>query len=171
MFVRLKPYIVIAPPEEESAGKESGQAAGNGGAAASLPVELNRADSAALVAVNGIGPATASAILAYRERLGGFCNRRQVVETGVVTERNWERMKEQIWADSCAIRKIDINFAAPNAVARHPYITPRTLRKILRNRQLKGGWSTIEDMVEDNTLTNEESGRLAPYLHFGTVPL
>lgn len=171
MFARLKPYIVIAPPEEESAGKESGQAAGNGGAAASLPVELNRADSAALVAVSGIGPATASAILAYRERLGGFCNRRQVVETGVVTERNWERMKEQIWADSCAIRKIDINFAAPNAVARHPYITPRTLRKILRNRQLKGGWSTIEDMVEDNTLTNEEAGRLAPYLHFGTVPL
>ena len=31
MFARLKPYIVIAPPEEESAGKESGQAAGNGG--------------------------------------------------------------------------------------------------------------------------------------------
>ena len=93
------------------------------------------------------------------------------METGVVTERNWERMKEQIWADSCAIRKIDINFVAPNAVARHPYITPRTLRKILRNRQLKGGWSTIEDMVEDNTLTNEEAGRLAPYLHFGTVPL
>ena len=93
------------------------------------------------------------------------------MESGVVTERNWERMKEQIWADSCAIRKIDINFAAPNAVARHPYITPRTLRKILRKRQLKGGWSTIEDTVEDNTLTNEEAGRLAPYLHFGTVPL
>lgn len=171
MFARLERYIVIVPPETEAAGKESGQAAGSGGAAATLPVELNRADSAALVAVSGIGPATASAILAYRERLGGFCDRRQVAETGVVTERNWERMKEQIWADSCAIRKIDINFAAPNAVAGHPYIAPRTLRKILRNRQLKGGWSTIEDMVEDNTLTNEEAARLAPYLHFGTVPL
>ena len=59
-------------------------------------MELNRADSAALVAVSGIGPATASAILAYRERLGGFCNRRQVVETGVVTERNWDTSQQAI---------------------------------------------------------------------------
>lgn len=170
MFARLERYIVIASPDGAPDGKAEKPSDGSV-AAPALPLELNRADSAALVTVHGIGPVTAAAVLAYRERLGGFCDRAQVLETGVVTERNWERMKEQIWADSCAIRKIDINFAAPDAVAGHPYITPRMLRKILRNRQLKGGWSTIEDMVEDNTLTGEEAGRLAPYLHFGTVPL
>jgi DNA uptake protein ComE-like DNA-binding protein len=169
MFARLEPYIVIASAEGGGEEAEAGRVAR--GEVRSVPVELNRADSVALLAVRGIGPATASAILAYRERLGGFRDREQVTETGLVTERNWELMKEQIWADSCAIRKIDINFAAPNAVAKHPYVTPRILRKMLRNRQLKGGWSTIEDMVEDNTLTSEEAGKLAPYLHFGTVPL
>ena len=136
----------------------------------SLPLELNGADSVSLDAVPGIGGITAAAIIRYRERLGGYCRKEQVLETGVVTERNWERMREQIYADSCAIQKIDINFAAPNAVAEHPYITPRMLRRILRNRQLKGGWSTIEDMTEDNTLTKEETARLDPYLHFGPAP-
>ena len=171
MFGRLKNYICIAERRSDStavgaitaitAVVEQG---------VSLPLELNGADSVSLDAVPGIGGITAAVIIRYRERLGGYCRKEQVLETGVVTERNWERMREQIYADSCAIQKIDINFAAPNAVAEHPYITPRMLRRILRNRQLKGGWSTIEDMTEDNTLTKEEAARLAPYLHFGTAP-
>lgn len=166
MFDRLRDRIAIVPAE----GRPVGRVAEHEAVSSPGPVELNGADSAALDGVPGIGPATAAAVIAYRGRLGGFHDARQVLETGLVTERNWERMREQIWADSCKIRKIDINFAAPNTVADHPYIAPRTLRKILRNRQLKGGWSTIEDMIEDHTLTMEEAARLAPYLHFGPAP-
>ena len=166
MFDRLRDRIAIVPAE----GRPAGRGAEHEAVSLPGPVELNDADSAALDGVPGIGPATAAAVIAYRGRLGGFHDARQVLETGLVTERNWERMREQIWADSCKIRKIDINFAAPNTVADHPYIAPRTLRKILRNRQLKGGWSTIEDMIEDHTLTMEEAARLAPYLHFGPAP-
>ena len=39
-----------------------------------LPVEINGADSAALVAVRGIGPAFARSIIKYRDRLGGFAS-------------------------------------------------------------------------------------------------
>lgn len=161
MFDRLRDRIVIAPSSDPVPVRAERHA---------VRVELNGADSAALDGVPGIGPATAAAVIAYRERLGGYCDPAQVLETGIVTEQNWERMREQIWADSCKIRKIDINFATPNAVADHPYIAPRTLRKILRNRQLKGGWSTIEDMIEDHTVTTQEAARLAPYLHFGAAP-
>lgn len=155
MFARLKDRIVI---DTAFVGVRSGR---NG-----HKVDINSADSAELTSVRGIGPATAAAIVEYRQRLGGYCDVAQVAELDVVTERNWEMMKGQIFADSCAIRKIDINFAVPNAVAQHPYISAKLLRRILRNRQLKGGWSTIEDMIEDNTLTREEAERLAPYLHF-----
>lgn len=168
MFGRLQNYICIAESRPDSTAVSAIADVVEQGA--SLPLELNGADSVSLDAVPGIGGVTAAAIIRYREKLGGYCRKEQVLETGVVTERNWERMREQIYADSCAIQKIDINFAAPNAVAEHPYITPRMLRRILRNRQLKGGWSTIEDMTEDNTLTKEEAARLAPYLHFGTAP-
>jgi len=84
-----------------------------------------------------------------------------------VTESNYERILKQISVDSCRISKIDINFATPKALAEHPYIAPRTLRKILKRRQLKGGWSTLEEMIEDGILTREEADRLHPYLRFG----
>ena len=168
MFGRLQNYICIAESRPDSTAVSAIADVVEQGV--SLPLELNGADSVSLDAVPGIGGITAAVIIRYRERLGGYCRKEQVLETGVVTERNWERMREQIYADSCAIQKIDINFAAPNTVAEHPYITPRILRRILGNRQLKGGWSTIEDMTEDNTLTKEEAARLAPYLHFGTAP-
>lgn len=167
MFVRLRDYIVIRDASSnQSSGKTS---AVHNSVKASSPVEINSADSAQLVSVRGIGAKTAAAIIAYRKRLGGYYDAAQICETGVVSERNWDIIKEQIWADSCAIQKIDINFVAPNTVGKHPYLGGRILRKLLRNRQLKGGWSTIEDMLKDNTLTAEEAKKLAPYLQFRAI--
>ena len=132
-------------------------------------VELNSADSATLVALRGIGARTANDIIAYRERLGGFARVEQLADLAVMTERNYEQIITQIFVDSCKISKIDINFARPESLENHPYMTPRRLRKILKNRQLKGGWSTIEDMILDNTLTAEEAEKLSPYLHFSPI--
>ncbi len=153
----LEPYLLF--PERPAA---------DSGTAAIRRVELNTADSAALRSVAGIGPRTVGAILRYRERLGGFCRAEQLAEVPGVTERNYERILQQICCDCCEIRKIDVNFASPNELARHPYMAPRTLRKLLKHRQLKGGWSTAEEMIEQDILTREEAARLAPYLRFGT---
>lgn len=132
-------------------------------------IDINSADSATLVTVRGIGARTANDIIAYRERLGGFAKVEQLADLAVMTERNYEQIITQIFVDSCKISKIDINFARPESLENHPYMTPRRLRKILKNRQLKGGWSTIEDMILDNTLTAEEAEKLSPYLHFNPV--
>ena len=107
------------------------------------------------------------AIIRYRERLGGFYSVDQLAEVPQVTESNFERIVKQIYCDSFKIRKIDINFASPKVLGRHPYIAPQVLRKLLKARQLKGGWSTLEEMIEDGILTREEADRLHPYLRFG----
>ncbi|MCH5330704.1 MAG: helix-hairpin-helix domain-containing protein [Alistipes sp.] len=130
------------------------------------PVELNRADSAELVRVWGIGELTAGRIVAYRERLGGFVRVEQLAEVPGVTDRNYERILKQIYCDPCEIQKIDINFADAKKLERHPYIGPKAIRKITKIKQLKGGWSTAEEMVEDDIFTREEAERIAPYLEF-----
>lgn len=150
----LEPYIIF--PEQKPRPIEE-------------PVELNTADSAALRSVSGIGPKTVGAILAYRERLGGFLRAEQLAEVPGVTERNYEKILKQIYCDSCKIRKIDINFASPKVLGRHPYIAPQVLRKLLKARQLKGGWSTAEELIEEHIMTRKEAARLAPYLQFGSV--
>lgn len=149
----LEPYIIF--PER-------------GAAPVDEPVEINTADSATLRGVVGIGARTVVSIMNYRARLGGFVRLEQLAEVPGVTERNYEKILKQICCDSCEIRKIDINFATPKVLRRHPYIPPQKLRKLLKTRQLKGGWSTAEELVEDNILTREEAARLSPYLRFGT---
>lgn len=131
------------------------------------PVELNTADSARLRSVVGIGPKTVTAILRYRERLGGFCRTEQLAEVRGVTEANYEKILQQICCDSNEIQKIDINFAPAHVLERHPYLAPRTLRRLLKRRQLKGGWKSIREMIEHDILTEEEAARLRPYLVFG----
>lgn len=131
-------------------------------------IELNTADSASLVALRGIGPLSAGRILRYRQRLGGFARAEQLREVQGVLEENYRLILQQIFVDSSNIQKIDINFASPERMATHPYLPPRTLDKILKNRQLKGGWRSTRELEEQHILSGEQAARLAPYLCFGT---
>ena len=132
------------------------------------PVELNDADSAALRRIYGIGEKSVVAIMDYRRRLGGFVRAEQLAEIPQVLESNYEKILQQICIDSCKIRKIRINFASADEIGAHPYVRPRTLRRLLKQRQLKGGWTKIEEMVDENIMTRAEAERLAPYLRFDT---
>ena len=156
-----------ATPEEDVPG-EAGMATVRGREASRrLRVELNGADMAALDSVRGIGALTAGRIIAYRQRLGGFADVAQLQEIEGMTERNYELICEQIWVDSSVIQKIDINFAPPEELLRHPYLTAPVVRKILKNRQLKGGWRALGDMIDDKTVSQQQAAKLAPYLSFG----
>ena len=128
-------------------------------------VDINSADSVTLCSVSGIGPVSAGRIVAMRRALGGFVSTTQLALVEGVTEQNFERMIGEIFASKDGIKKIDINFASPEQL-QHPYIPGVVLRKILKTRQLKGGWRTIEDMVNEQILTRQQAARLEPYLVF-----
>jgi len=154
MLERLRPYMIF--PAGDTASADAGPS----------KVELNTADSASLLSVYGIGPKTAGGIIEYRRRLGGFYCAEQMAEIPGMNERNFERICKQIFIDTCKIRKIDINFAPAKELKGHPYISPATLRKLLKRRQLKGGWHSLEDLLNDNIFNPQEAKRIAPYLVF-----
>ena len=130
-------------------------------------VEINSADSAALVAIDGIGPMSAAEIVKYRKYLGGYYSVEQIAELKCIREQNFVKFLPKISCDSCKISKIDINFAGPKELERHPYVSAQALRRIVKQRQLNGGWTRIEEMIEQNILSEKEAKRLAPYLRFG----
>ena len=134
-------------------------------------IDLNSADSLTLIGVVGIGPRTASDILRYRQRLGGYYSVSQLRDLRVVTKDNYELFKEEFWCDSCKIRKIDINFAPPKELAEHPYITTPRLRRILITRQTKGGWKGLEEFLNDDIFEKEVREKLAPYFRFTSVEI
>ena len=163
MADRLLPYVIFT--EQKSATENEAKELEKRTENAAL-VEINSADMEALVAVDGIGEKSATEIIKYRELLGGYHSIEQLSELNCVTEENFAKFLSQICCDSCKIKKIDINFAGPKELERHPYVSARTLRRIIKQRQLKGGWSRIEEMTEQNILSEDEAKRLAPYLRF-----
>ncbi len=157
---RMLPYVVFSPQPTLPAANEPIVPVNE------QPVEINTADSATLVVIDGIGARSASEIIKYRTLLGGYYSVEQIRELKVITESNFERFSSKIWCDSFVISKIDINFARSLELERHPYISARALRRIVKQRQLKGGWTRIEEMIDDDILSEEEAERLAPYLRF-----
>ncbi len=129
-------------------------------------ININTADSATLRRVRGIGAKSVVAILERREELGGFHSVYQLQEIEVILKDNFEKIITQIFVDSCDISKIDINFASATELSIHPYLTKRQIRRILHLRQLKGGWSNIERMIDDDIFTSQEAQLVRPYLNF-----
>ncbi len=148
----LEPYVIFSPREKRGKKEPKGL------------ININRADSSELLSIYGIGEKSMRAIIEYREKLGGFYSMEQLSEIKMVSESNFEKIIQQILCDSCDISKIDVNFAPAKQMKGHPYITDKVLRRLLKVRELKGGWSTVEEMIEDNIFTEEEATRVRPYL-------
>ena len=160
MAERLRPYILFKERATTSPKQPELE----------FPIEINGADVTTLVRISGIGQTSAKQIVRYRELLGGYYSVEQISELQVVTTENFQRILPQIWCDNSKIKKININFAAQNELETHPYLSSRMLKRIINKRLLKGGWSTIEEMIEDNIFSADEAARIAPYLQFGTNP-
>lgn len=166
MAEKIVPYIIFSAKDDSTTSIVQPQSKSETTAPKPI-VDINRADSAALVAIDGIGPKSASEIIKYRKLLGGYHSVEQLSELKCITESNFEKILAKISCDSFVISKIDVNFASPKELERHPYVSAQTLRRIIKQRQLKGGWSRIEEMTEQNILSEEEAKRLAPYFRFG----
>ena len=164
MAARLEPYIIFEERDSTLHSKSYEHEE------LTIPIDINSADSATLVRLRGIGAKSAMHIIRYRELLGGYYSKSQISELEVVTEENFHKILPQIWCDSAKIKKIFINFARSKELEVHPYISNQMLKRIVNYRELKGGWSTIEEMIESNILTDEQAARIAPYLDFGTSP-
>ena len=81
-----------AAPSNGAGGGGPGAAAGPGGAAVG-PVDLNRADEAALQSLPGVGPATSSAILEWREQNGAFRSVDDLLEVSGIGEKTVEKLR------------------------------------------------------------------------------
>lgn len=109
------------------------------------PLELNTADSSALIAIRGIGPYYASRILRYRERLGGFYAVRQLKEIKM-TYFNVDSAAHLFTVNPQLIRKKDLNSMSFKEVLRHPYLDYEEVKLIFnaKNKYKKISFDTLQ---------------------------
>lgn len=73
-----------------------GAAAGAGGAADDAPVSLNTATAEQLETLEGVGPATAEKILAWRTQHGGFRSVEDLKQIGGIGPKRFEALKAKV---------------------------------------------------------------------------
>lgn len=164
----LRPYIVIR--EQQKSSNVLHQWDTSAGYKIKRKVieetDLNKADSAGLERLPGIGPVLSARIIRYRDLLGGFYHVEQLREVYGISDSTYNLISGRIIADSSAIRMIDINKALFNELARHPYLYRYDVQAILKYKAIKGNIDSIDELVQNKILTSEKAGRIKPYLIF-----
>jgi len=129
-------------------------------------IDLNRADSAELEALPGIGPVLSVRIIKYRYLLGYFYTPDQLRDVYGLDEEVIEMNRHRFTCDTMLLRKIYINKASYSDLIRHPYIEEKQVEAIISHRKLAGQLADIGDLVSNRIFTPEELSRLKPYLDF-----
>lgn len=128
------------------------------------PLPLNTSDSAALVTIYGIGPVLSVRIIKYRNLLGGYINKEQLLEVYGMTHENFKNIRDAIYIDTAAVITININTADFTELSRHPYMSDYQARAIIAFRDIKGPFSDTDELTDNHLLPEEIFRRLKPYL-------
>lgn len=126
-------------------------------------VVLNRADTAQLRKVPGIGPFFARKIVEYRERLGGYYRVQQLLEIEDFPET---AVSFFIIPDGTEFRKMNLNRLSLNELKRHPYIGFYRARAIVDYRRLHGHIESLQQLKLLPDFTPEAIERLEPYVEY-----
>lgn len=130
-------------------------------------LDLNKCDSASLVALPGIGPVLSARILKYRSLIGGFVTVLQLKEVYGLPEETFNLISSRVSTDSLSIRKILINEYDFKQLIRHPYFQKSEVIAIMKYRELNGRISGIEVMIKNNLISPLTAKKIGPYLDFG----
>ncbi len=123
-------------------------------------LDLNRADSTALLALPGIGPFFAGKMVAYREQLGGYSYPEQLMEIWHFDQEKYMGLQDLI---TCSEPEPYSIWTLPEAdLARHPYISKAEAHGIVLYREHNPPEAcTLEGLKKAGVLSEEHAGKLA----------
>jgi competence protein ComEA len=127
-------------------------------------VDINKADTAAFIALPGIGSKLALRIVNFRDKLGGFYSIAQVGETFGLPDSTFQRIKQYLSNNSIAVKKININTATVDELKAHPYIKWGLANPIIAYRKEHGNFARVEDVKNVMAVTDEVYNKIIAYL-------
>ncbi|MDR1544030.1 MAG: helix-hairpin-helix domain-containing protein [Prevotellaceae bacterium] len=170
-FAKLKPYIKISaenlPEKKEYLVENQPQKI--------FPqkkdtiIELNSADTTDLKKLRGIGSGWAKAIVAYRQKLGGYYSVNQLLEIKNFPSETFERIEKNMLADVSKITQIEINRANVDFLRQHPYLNFYQSKAIYELRRKKEVLTSIDDLKPLPDFSAEQLQKIAPYLNFKKI--
>jgi competence ComEA-like helix-hairpin-helix protein len=129
-------------------------------------VELNTADSAKLTTIQGIGPAFATRIIYYRERLGGFISKEQLKEIYGLDEIKFKEVKDHVKVNPARIRRININTITFDKLRLMPYLNYKQVNALVEYRKQHGNYNSMDDLKSIAIIDDQILRKIEPYIIF-----
>ncbi len=158
---RLMPYITFDIEEQDEIDDEG---FGSDIVQDTIKIELNSAGFEDLLAINGIGPATAKGILKYKSYLGGYVNIEQLNEVYQIDSLRYQQIKGFFVINRDSVKVFDINSATYYELKKHPYISKSLAYKIAQQRSMKGDFKSVEELKNINGISDSIYQKI--YLYF-----
>ncbi len=128
-------------------------------------IALNETDTTQWKMIPGIGSSYASRIVKYKNLLGGYVFKEQLMEVYGIDNEMYSRIEKYIVEDSNYI-KLKVNEMEFRDLLRHPYLDYEQVQSIVNLRGRKGGITSIDELSMLNEFTQQDIERLKPYLQF-----
>jgi competence protein ComEA len=161
-YEALLPYVEIHQTEKVYASADKFKLEKK----AAIVVEINTADTLQLDKIRGVGASFARRIVKYRERLGGFHAKEQLMEVFGIDSVKFSEIKDQVRIDVDAIKKININTAEFETLKQHPYLKYKEMNAIIQYRKQHGPYKSTADLRKIVILSPQTIDKIAPYLIF-----
>lgn len=133
-------------------------------------VSLNSGDTLDFQQLYNIGPTFARRIVNYRNALGGFVDKRQLMEVYGMDSARYADIAPYIILDSDDVQRMDINSATIDQLKKHPYLDYYQAKAIVRLREKEGLYRTPDDLKRVPIIDQETYNKLSPYITCNSLP-
>ena len=127
-------------------------------------LEVNGANKEELIELYGIGEFYAKQIVKYRNELGGFYVKEQLLEVWKMRLETYEKLLTQIRVDSSLIKKVSINQVTIDELKTHPYLDYYQANSIVKMREQRQGFQHLEEILKSELIDEEQYERMLPYM-------
>jgi DNA uptake protein ComE-like DNA-binding protein len=131
-----------------------------------IKIAFAEADSIVLQIVPGIGSGLGGRIIKYRERLGGFNSKNQLLEIYGLKPETIEQIWNYFEFSSQINRKIFINTVEIDVLSAHPYISYGEAKVLIAFRKQHGNYVGPDDLKKIKIFKSEWIDKIDPYLSF-----
>ncbi|MFT4526222.1 MAG: competence protein ComEA [Bacteroidia bacterium] len=129
-----------------------------------LSINLNLTDTLELVKLYGIGPSFARRIVKFRNNLGGFHSKEQLLDVWGMDSARYAGIEAEIFVTAELLQAININTATYEDIKNHPYIKYNVAKAIVNYRQQHGPFKQVSDLGKIHLINPELLQKLRPYL-------
>ena len=130
----------------------------------SFVIELNAADTFELQRLRGIGASFANRIVKYRERLGGYIDKSQLLEIYGMDAERYNGIKDQVTVNLDSIRKIDLNGITFKELLKHPYFPFEVTKNVMIYRKEHKKFNDKEELLKIKIIDDSVLRRIQPYI-------